>query len=309
MTDPRSLHAPDVLRALQTACVSARASVDGDLLELARLRLATLLGDTAELDARPWGALREDHRTSLARWTSADCFDERQRAALALTEQFTIDVTGVSSGPLASAAGSLRDQLVPFVQSLYLLDVGQRTAMVLSEVFDVTVTSDDWAWGDQQPVDVMAAVMNLLAAVGRLQSTDPITRELVRLRGARAHVCRRCQSVRSVAAIRAGADLALLDADDPSTVTDLDRGTRAAIDLVDATFVGPPSVDDDLRARLLDSFDAPAIVELTSYLLRNASNKISVAFGADAAIVDEGHEYQVIDDDGQTVTVDASALA
>jgi hypothetical protein len=59
----------------------------------------------------------------------------------------------------------------------------------------------------------------------------------------------------------------------------------------------------DVRASL-----SPAeAVELVCYLVRNSANKIAVAFGADAAIVDEGFEYQVIDPDGDTVTVDAPA--
>ena len=308
MSDPRAEYAPEVLDALRVACASVRAVVDGDLLEAARLRIAMLLGDEAELAALPWGDLDPRHRESLAAWATDEAFDDRQRAALALAEQFSIDVTGVASGPLAGAAGALGEQLLPYVQSLFLLDVGQRVAVVLGRLFGTMVISDDWAWGAEAHPDPMEAVMELLAAVGRMGEVDPVTRELVRLRGARLHECRRCQSVRSVAAIRAGADDALLDALDPSSVASLDTGTRAAVDLVDATFVGPPQLDDELFGRLTQSFDSEQLVELTCFLLRNATNKVAVAFGADEAIVAEGYEYQLIDADGQTITVDASAL-
>lgn len=312
MTDPRREESPDVLEALQRACAAARAAVDGEVLELARLRLAALLGAPGEAAARPWGPLPVAKVEALADWPTAAVFDRRDRAVLALVEQFAIDVSGVAAGPLGPAAGESGDQLVALVQALYLLDVGQRVAVILGRLFGTTVTSSDWAWpragdgdGDgDSDIDPMAAIMELLAAVGRLQAVDPVTKELVRLRGARLHHCRRCQSVRNVAALDAGAGRDLLDADDPSTVADLPPAVRAALDLVDATFVGRPALDDELLGRLTRSFDATELVEIVDYLLRNASNKIAVAFGADAAIVDEGFEYQVIDATGETLTVE-----
>ena len=150
--------------------------------------------------------------------------------------------------------------------------------------------------------------MDVLAATGRLQVVDPVTKELMRLRGARLHQCRRCQSVRSVAALNAGADTRLLDAEDPASISKLSAGTLAVLDLVNAMFVGPPAIDQELFGRLTQSYDSEELVEIVSYLMRNACNKIPVAFGADDAIVEEGFEYQVIDASGETVTVDASAL-
>lgn len=310
MTDPRASLAPGVLDALRVACAAARAATDDDLLELARLRSAALLGTGAEAGARPWGIVAPERLAALDRWPTAEVFDERDRAALALTEQFVLDVTGVAAGPLGPAATSMGASVVPFVQGLYLLDVGQRIAVVLGRLFDTIVTSDDWAWPDDDasvPDDPMEAVMSLLAVIGRGRALDPITAELVRLRGARLHRCRRCQSVRSVAALEAGADLDLLAADDPATVVDLDAAGRAALALVDATFVGPPSLDDDLVGALRGAFDDGQLVGLVGYLLRNAANKVAVAFGADEAIVTDGFEYQVIDADGETITVDAPA--
>lgn len=104
--------------------------------------------------------------------------------------------------------GALGGEIAGFVQALYLLDVGQRAAMVLGHLFGITITSDDWAWsaaGVDVPVDPMAAVMDMLAATGCLRAVDPVVKELMRLRGARLHHCRRCQSVRSAIAIDAGA--------------------------------------------------------------------------------------------------------
>jgi AhpD family alkylhydroperoxidase len=309
--DPRASLAPDVLKSLAEACAAARLAVDPSLLELARLRLAMILDNDAESEARPWGPLEAAQREALASWPTSELFDDRERAALALTEQFAIDVSGVVTGPLGPSAGVLGADIGPFVQALFVLDVGQRAAKVLAALFDVSLSSSDWAWpaGDaESETDQMVAIMRLLGAVGRLQALDPVLKELVRLRGARLHQCRRCQSVRSVAALNAGADEGLLSSAAPEEIADLPLATRAALDLVDALFGGPAALSDELVARLRDSFDPSELVELVSYLMRNGSNKIPVAFGVDDAIVESGFELQIIDADGETLTVDESAL-
>ena len=310
MADPRAVEAPEVVTALAVACESVRAACDGTLLELARRRVAMLLNNDAELAAKAWGEISETQTAELSSWPNSDAFDERQKAALALTEQFVIDVTGVLAGPLAASVGALGAEIGPFVQALYLLDVGQRVDIVLGTLLGEPLTTESWAWDatGEIPADPMVAIMAMLAAVGRLQVVDPVTKELVRLRGARLHECRRCQSVRSVAALNAGANNDLLSSDDPASISELSAGTRAALELVDAMFVGPPAINQELLSQLTQSYNSQELVEIVSYLMRNACNKIPVAFGVDDAIVEEGFEYQVIDSSGETVTVDASTL-
>jgi alkylhydroperoxidase family enzyme len=310
-TDPRAVHAPEVLAALQASCASVRAASDPALLELARLRLVDLLGDDAEAEAPAWGDPSPTAVAELVSWPTSAAFDDRARAALALTEQFAIDVTGVPAGPLGAAAGLLDAGVLPFVQGLYLLDVGQRAAIALGALFASPVPSGLWAWpaadgvAEADATDPMAAVDVLLRATGRLRSLDPVLRELVRLRGARHHQCRRCQSVRSVAALEAGAGEDLLGAADATALPDLPPATKAALRLTDAMLAGRPSVPDDVVADVHASLSAAEAVELVCYLVRNSANKIAVAFGADAPIVDDGFEYQLIDPDGDTVTVAA----
>jgi alkylhydroperoxidase family enzyme len=308
--DPRATHAPEVLAALQASCASVRAASDPALLELARLRLVELLGTGLEAEAPPWGEPTRAAVTGLASWPTSAAFDDRSRAAMALTEQFAIDVTGVPTGPLGPAAALLEAGVLPFVQGLYLLDVGQRAALALGALFAAPVPSSLWAWpapGADVPADPMVAVDQLMRATGRLRTLDPVLRELVRLRGARHHQCRRCQSVRSVAALEAGAGEELLAAADPAAVADLPPATRAALALTDAVLAGRPSVPHEVVTDVRASLSPAEAVELICYLVRNSANKIAVAFGADAAVVDEGFEYQVIDPDGDTVTVDAPA--
>ena len=140
------MHAPEVLAALQQGCASVRAASDPTLLELARRRLVELLGNDAEAAARTWGEVPPAAVSELGAWPTSAAFDDRSRAALALTEQFAIDVTGVPSGPLGAAAAQLEAGVLPFVQGLYLLDVGQRAAMALGALFAVPVPSTLWAW-------------------------------------------------------------------------------------------------------------------------------------------------------------------
>ena len=311
-TDPRALHAPEVLAALQASCAAVRAASDPALLELARLRLADLLGVSVELGfgVPAWGEPSTRALAELSTWPSSEAFDARARTALELTEQFAIDVTGLAAGPLGPASAELGAGVLPFVQGVYLLDVGQRAAVALGALFAAPVPSTLWAWpaGDEAPAeDPMASIDVMMRATGRLRSLDPVLRELVRLRGARHHQCRRCQSVRSVAALEAGAGEELLAADDPAAVADLPAPTRAALALTDAVLVGRPEVPAAVVADVRSSLTPGEAVELVCYLVRNAANKIAVGFGADAAIVEEGFEYQVIADDGDTVTVAAPA--
>ncbi|MBU6329155.1 MAG: carboxymuconolactone decarboxylase family protein [Acidobacteria bacterium] len=304
--DPRAVLAPTVFEALRRAVTSVRVAAPSSELELVRLRVAMLLDDAAESAAPAWGEVTEAQRGQLADWPTSDAFSAADRAALALAEQFTIDVTGVAAGPLGAAAGAFGASTLPLVQGVFLIDLGQRCAKVLGALFGGTVTSAEWAAPiDGAPADPMEAISALLRATARLQNLDPVLRELVRMRGAHHHRCRRCQSVRSVAAIEAGADEDLLARTIPGAEKGLDPQARAALALTDALLVGRADLDADLIAEVHRRFVDADAVELICYVMRNSANKIAVAFGADAAIVDEGFEYQMIDAEGETITVAA----
>lgn len=296
-----------MLEALQVAVASVRRSAPATVLELVRRREATLLSYPAELDAEPWGVITHDQAEHLAQWATDDAFDEPQRHGLALAEQFAIDVTGVASGPLAPAASTFGASVLPLVQGIFLVDLGQRCALALGSLFDVTITSDTWATppaGLEVPVDTMAAVGELLRRTALLQSVDPVTREMVRLRGAHHHECRRCQSVRSVAALEAGADEALLAGSRPGFDAEASPRVRAALAFTDAVLRGTATIEPALVEELHAQFTDEQLVELVCYLMRNSANKIAVAFAADGALVEDGFEYQAIDADGETLTVE-----
>ena len=133
--DPRRVFTPEVHDALVSAVASVRAAAPAAALELIRQREAMLLGFTAELVAPAWGEVSTDQVESLAAWSSAPCFDEADRAALALGEQFAIDITGVATGPLPAAAAAFGASVLPLVQGIFLIDVGQRCAKALGRLF------------------------------------------------------------------------------------------------------------------------------------------------------------------------------
>jgi alkylhydroperoxidase family enzyme len=104
-------------------------AADPELLELARLRIAMLLGaDPADL-ARPRRAplLAPEKVDNLRAWPTSPLYSERERACLGLTEQFVMDVAGVTDDDVAAAREWLSpNELYGFVTALYILEFGQR---------------------------------------------------------------------------------------------------------------------------------------------------------------------------------------
>jgi len=70
---------------------------------------------------------------------------------------------------------------------------------------------------------------------------------------------------------------------------------------VDALIWSPAHIDAGIVAGVRAHFSDAQAVELTFDVMRNASNKIAVALGGDAARVENGTEQYLLDVDGQTV--------
>jgi alkylhydroperoxidase family enzyme len=101
--------------------------LDPVLLELCRLRQATLLGCQAEVGRRTSYAidagLREDQVASLASWPTAETFGEVERACLAYTEAFVVDPHGVDDEQAATVRALIgEDGLVALTMALGLYD-------------------------------------------------------------------------------------------------------------------------------------------------------------------------------------------
>jgi AhpD family alkylhydroperoxidase len=156
------------------------------------------------------------------------------------------------------------------------------------------------AWSTPAPADGhrWPAIEAFQQAVARLDTLDPVTTELVRLRGARQHQCRLCQSLRSRSALAAGADDATFAAVDDFAASDLSDARKAALSLTDALIWTPADVGEDVLSGVRAHFAPAQAVELVLDLMRNAGNKIAVALAADAPNVSEGVEIYDIGPDG-----------
>jgi alkylhydroperoxidase family enzyme len=130
---------------------------------------------------------------------------------------------------------------------------------------------------------------------------DPLTSELVRLRGARSHRCRVCQSRRSARAAAEGADESVYDQIDHFESSALAERHKAALRLVDAMLWQPLAYPPELTAELSSRFSPDEIVEIVLDVARNAANKIAVAFAADTPKVSEGVELYDIDERGDVI--------
>src|SRR6185436_10441652 len=102
--------------------------------------------------------------------------------------------------------------------------------------------------GDPATGDLWATLEEFMRVVALDTALDPVTTELVRLRGARAHDCRICQSRLSLKAVESAGDDALFDAD--TADADLTERQRAALALADAVIWQPSAIDDSLVARV-----------------------------------------------------------
>jgi alkylhydroperoxidase family enzyme len=212
-------------------------------------------------------------------------------AVTRFAEQFAVDVTRVDDLFRAELTDAVGDRMFPTVLAVYLGDWVPRVRHALDALFAPSV----WTLPATTDGDRWAAIEELQRAIARLDAVDPVTAELVRLRGARQHRCRLCQSLRSRSALVAGADESTFDAVDDHAASELDDARKAALALTDALIWTPTALPvDAVRAH----FTPAQAVELVLDVFRNAGNKIAVALAADDPNVDEGVEVYDINPDG-----------
>jgi alkylhydroperoxidase family enzyme len=302
--DPRPLVAPEAMLALTTLSTSVWSSADPELLELARARIAMLLRDPGAIERRPPAApaLAADKMTSLAEWPTSPLFSETERVALSFTERFVIDVAGIGDADRGALFAEVpAEQVGAFVIGLYVFDYERRTELTIGRLFDVREVGspavDDRAVG----ADPGQSFDELMKTVARMGDLDPITTELVRLRGARQHNCRICQSTRSVQAISAGADESMFTKVDWYETTDLSERHKVALRLTDTVITQPTDITPELVVQVRKYFEPGEVVEIVFDILRNSAQKVAVALAADAAHVTEGVEYYDLADDGDVL--------
>ena len=227
---------------------------------------------------------------------------EIESAVVDFAEQFSIDVSTITDTQRTALTGALGQGAFGAVIQMYIADFLPRVRAGLTAL-DLPV---DWIAAEppwNADIDAADIVFNrLLPGIARLRSLDPVTTEVVRLRGAAAHDCRLCKSLRDSTALDAGGSEGLYEEiehyEDSGWLTD---GHKAALRYVDALIWSPGRIAPAVAADVLQHFSPVQARELTLDVLRNASNKIAVALRADAPRVEHGTARYYIDADGQPV--------
>ena len=138
---------------------------------------------------------------------------------------------------------------------------------------------------DGRPVGRDAELVGLLAAyqdaVVRSPHLDPVTTELVRLRCARQHDCRICQSLRLTDAREAGASDDVLAKIDHYEASDLSERHKVALRLVDAFIWRPSEMSDELVRQAREHFSHEELAELLVDITKWSTQKIHVTLGTD----------------------------
>jgi hypothetical protein len=208
--------------------------------------------------------------------------------AAAFAEQMVVDVASMTPAVRAAGLAELGAGAPTFLLAVWTEDMMIRAGTAWSEMFGeewrpMPASAQTNPWGAHE---------SFLLEVAKLQVLDPVTSELVRLRGARAHACRLCQSRRSVSAIDLAGRSDLFDDPDPSGISD---AQALALQVVDAFVWQPIEWPPGLGEEVVDALGPAAATELMLDIVRNAANKIAVAFDADAPQVETGVEYYDVD--------------
>ncbi|BBY15259.1 carboxymuconolactone decarboxylase family protein [Mycolicibacterium litorale] len=235
----------------------------------------------------------------------ADLFDGKsdvESVVAAFAEQFATDVTGIGENQRKRFMTALGDKAFRVAAAVFVADFVPRVGAGLDALGLGHPGRDvPTAW-DHETDPAQVLLGEFVPAVARLHALDPLTTEVVRLRGAIAHNCRLCKSLREEHALDAGGSEPLYaEIQDFEHSEQLSAGHKAALRYVDALIWTPSAISTEVARGVRKCFSEDQSIELTLDVMRNATNKIAVAFGADTPRVASGTERYLVNDDGQTV--------
>ena len=227
---------------------------------------------------------------------------DREAVVAAFAEQFAVDVTGIGENQRAQLLSALGKNAFRAVVAIFIADFVPRIWAGFGALGMGKPGNGGRVEWDHDTDPIGALLNDFVPAVARLRTLDPVTTEVVRLRGAAQHNCRLCKSLREGNALDAGGSESLYaDIERYETSDRLSDRHKAALRYVDALIWKPSLIDSDVAAGVRDHFTEEEAFELTLDVMRNATNKIAVSLAADAPRVSEGTERYLIDADGQTV--------
>lgn len=304
---------PSALAALRpeaSAClerVSARVQSDFDpiVLELTRLRIAQLIGHSAGLGMRSTPArlagLTEDKIADLPAYPNSPRFSAFEACALEFAEQLVIDASGTSPDIRAALAAEVGvDELRNFVTAVFVVEFTQRLEMIVSALLPGGALSTPTPTADRS-MTLRSLLDDFQAAVVRASDVDPTTTELVRLRCARTHHCRICQTLRLDDARAAGVDDTMTSKIDFYEQSDLPERAKIALRITDAFIVAPNELAGPTIERAHAVFTAEQLAELCLDIMKWSTQKIHVALeidGADGLPTKDGVALFGFDSDG-----------
>src|ERR1700753_1006129 len=137
---------PASFEALARTVAAGSDDTDPVLLELARLRIARLLRCESALVQRTGLAtaagLTEEQAAAVGSWPTSPLFGPRERACLALTEQFVMDAQGVSGAEVEAGPERLGAAgCYAFVSAVSVLETFQRACLTMG--IEATPTVDE----------------------------------------------------------------------------------------------------------------------------------------------------------------------
>jgi AhpD family alkylhydroperoxidase len=260
---------------------------DPGLLELVRLRVAQLIGNSAAFRVRYANAVfvPESKILALPDYPGSPLFSPAERDILAFTEQFGIDVGGTDATTRARLVEHFgADCVRELVSAIYVVEFTQRLQMMAVRLLDDDAWSPALASprrvGDVSPAGLLAAYQE---AVMRGSTLDPMTTELIRLRCARTHRCRICQTLRLADARAAGVDEAITAQIDFYERSDLPDRAKVALRVTDAFITRPDLLSDTVAEQARTSFEPAELASLCLGITKWSTQKIHVALGTDGA--------------------------
>lgn len=159
---------------------------------------------------------------------------------------------------------------------------------------------------DAQLYSLLAAYQD---AVVRSSHLDALTTELIRLRCARQHDCRICQTLRLADAQDSGLDSDMESKIDHYESSDLSERHKTALRLVDAFIWRPGDMSDALVAQAREHFTDAELAEILVDITKWSTQKIHVTLGTDGAehlpTDERGVAYFAFGDDGKVARISA----
>lgn len=289
----------EAISLLVLANESVAKTIDPYFLQLLRARIDVLISDG-----------------SLSRQLFPDGLgdlSDAQKAAIDFVEQFVIDVSGITDVDRTILEEHFPgEKMRDFVTAVYIIEFSYRlkviAGMLLGEDSSHQIHNETATL--IEPADTRTYLKNYQDAVVRSTDLDPVTTELVRLRCARTHNCRICQTLRLTNARAEGADDLMTAKVDFYENSDLDERFKIALRITDAFITRPDTLTIQSINAAREVFEPTQLAELCLDITKWSTQKIHVALGTDSANSlpknEHGLSFFGFDQDGKVTGYSAS---